>query len=133
MTPRILIVDDEDDVRTFLAQILSEDGYYITAVATARQALAAIRNREFELVVLDFSLPDGDGLEITRQIRSEIPHLHILAISGFMVGEMPHEAVAAGASAALPKPASPFELRQSVSDLVAHRDLGTRRFKTAAM
>jgi CheY-like chemotaxis protein len=107
------------------------DGYYVTAVVTARQAMAAVRNREFELVVLDFSLPDGDGLEITRQIRCEIPLLPILAISGFMMGDMPREAVAAGASATLPKPTTSSALRRSVSELLAHADSGVQRYKIA--
>lgn len=125
--PRILIVDDEDELRAFFTQILLEKGYDVTAVATARQALRALHSFEFELVVLDLSLPDGDGLAITRQIRAEIPHLHILAISGFMVGDMPHEVIAAGASATLQKPTSSSALRLTVSELVA---TGTE-FKTA--
>ena len=119
--PRILAVDDEYDIRTFFTQILLEEGYCVTAVATARHALAAVRNGEFELVVLDLSLPDSDGLELTRQIRSELPHLRILAISGFMVGDMPREAVAAGASATLPKPTTASSVRRKVSELVACR------------
>jgi len=53
-----------------------------------------VRKGEFELVVLDLSLPDRDGLELTRQIRGEIPHVYILAISGFMVWDMRRKAVA---------------------------------------
>jgi two-component system phosphate regulon response regulator OmpR len=117
--PRILVIDDEDEIRTFFSQILLEKGYHVTAVATAGQALRALRSLEFELVVLDLSLPDGDGLEVTRQIRCEIPHLHILAISGFMVGDMPLVAIAAGASATLQKPTTASALRWKVSELVA--------------
>jgi two-component system phosphate regulon response regulator OmpR len=120
--PRILVVDDEDEIRGFFTQILLENGYHVTAVATARQALRAVRSLEFELVVLDLSLPDSDGLELTRQIRGEIPHLRILAVSGFMVGDMPREAVAAGASATLPKPTTSSSLRRSVSGLMAYAD-----------
>jgi len=129
--PRILVVDDEYEIRTFFTRILSLDGHLVTAVATARHALAAVRNGEFEVVVLDLSLPDSDGLELTRQIRGEIPHLHILAISGFMVGDMPREALAAGASATLPKPTTSSALRWSVSELLAQADSGVQRFKTA--
>jgi CheY-like chemotaxis protein len=129
--PRILIVDDEDEVRTFFTEILLADGHHITAVATARQALRAVRSLEFELVVLDFSLPDGDGLEITRQIRGELPNLPILAISGFMVGDMPREAIAAGASGTLAKPTTSSALRRGVADLVIYADCNGRRIKIA--
>jgi Response regulator receiver domain len=74
---------------TFFAWIPLNEGYCVTAVATARHALSELRDREFELVVLDFSLTDGDGLQKTRQLRCEFPLLPILAISGFMVGDMP--------------------------------------------
>jgi len=124
-------VDDEHEIRTLFTQILLNEGYSVSAVATARHALAAVRNGEFELVVLDLGLPDSDGLELTRQIRGEIPHVHILAISGFMVGDMPREAVAAGASATLPKPTTSSALRRSVSQLVAFADSGAGRFKVA--
>jgi len=93
--------------------------------------MAAVRNREFELIVLDFSLPDGDGLEITRLIRCEIPLLRILAISGYMVGDMPSVAIAAGASATLPKPTTSSALRRSVSELVAQGHAGIGRHKVA--
>jgi DNA-binding response OmpR family regulator len=119
--PRILIVDDEPQVRAFFERTLSEDGYYVTAVRTARQGLRALSDAEFHIVVLDFSLPDGDGLEVVRQIRGEHPHLSILAISGFMVGDMPNIALAAGATAPLMKPTTPCELLNC-----------QRRFKTTA-
>lgn len=129
--PRILLVDDEYEIQSFFAQILLNEGYCVTAVGTARHALAAVRNGEFELVVLDLSLPDSDGLELTRQIRDEIPHLQILAISGFMVGDMPREAVAAGANATLPKPTTSFALCRSISAMLALADSDGGRFKVA--
>lgn len=129
--PRILIVDDADELRAFFVRTLLVDGYCVTAVATARQAIAAIRDGEFELVVLDFSLPDGDGLELTRQLRCEMPSLHILAVSGYMLGDMPAEALAAGANSTLPKPTTSAALRRCVSELLACADLGNERFRSA--
>jgi len=129
--PRILVVDDEYEIRTFFTRILSLDGHDVTAVATARHALATVRNGEFEVVVLDLSLPDSDGLELTRQIRGEIPLSRILAISGYMVGDMPREVLAAGANATLTKPTTPSALRRSVSELLAQVDSGAQRFKIA--
>jgi response regulator receiver domain-containing protein len=75
--PRILIVDDEPSVRTFFDRVLSEDGYYVDAVGTARQALRALCDRAFEVALVDLSLPDGDGVELMRQMRAEAPFLRI--------------------------------------------------------
>jgi CheY-like chemotaxis protein len=116
--PRILIVEDEPAVRTLFEEVLSGDGYYITAVGTARHALHTLRNFEFDLVILDMSLPDRDGAELLGHIRAESPHLKILAISGFMAGGMHEIATSAGASATLTKPASPRELRRAVYRLL---------------
>ena len=85
--PRILIVDDELTVRTFVERILSEDGYFVDAVGTARQALDALCDRTFDVALVDLSLPDGDGVELIRQMRIDAPHLSILATSGFLVGD----------------------------------------------
>lgn len=116
--PRILIVDDEPTVRVFFEQMLSEDGYYVVAVGTVRQALRAIADRPFELALVDLSLPDGDGLELVRQMRAELPYLKILATSGFLVGTMPEVAMAAGATGTLSKPTTGSELRYAVFRLL---------------
>lgn len=116
--PRILIVDDEPSVLVLFEEVLSGDGYYITAVSTARQALHALRNFEFDLIILDMSLPDRDGAELLGHIRSESPHLRILAASGFMAGAMHDIAISAGATATLAKPTTPRELRQAVYRLL---------------
>jgi CheY-like chemotaxis protein len=112
--PRILVVDDEPSIQVLFEQVLSEIGYHVAVVGRARQAMAQLRHRQFDLVILDLSLPDGDGLDTIRQIRSEFVDLKVLAISGFMVGDMLNELVAAGATDALRKPTTPEQLRYSV-------------------
>lgn len=116
--PRILIVDDEPEVRVLFEQILSENGYYVTAVGTARQGLRALSDEEFQVVVVDLSLPDCDGLEVVRQIHGEYPRVSILVISGVMVGDMPGIALAAGASATLAKPTISPKLLDTVYQLL---------------
>lgn len=116
--PRILIVDDEPDVRAFFDQVLSEDGYYITAVGTARLARRAVSDGAFEAVLLDMSLPDGDGIDLVREMRGEYPYLKILATSGFLVGNMPQTVIAAGATATLAKPTTAREIRHAVFRLL---------------
>ena len=116
--PHILVVDDELTVRTFLDRIFSEDGYSVDAVGTVRQALRALCDHTFEVAVVDLSLPDGDGLDLVRQMRAAAPYLAILATSGFLVGNMAHVVLAAGATATLAKPATPNELLKAVYHLL---------------
>ena len=116
--PHILVVDDELTVRTFFDRILSEDGYSVDAVGTASQALRALCDRTFDVALVDLSLPDGDGLELVRQMRAVAPYLSILATSGFLVGNMVHIVLAAGATATLTKPMTPDELLNAVYRLL---------------
>jgi two-component system nitrogen regulation response regulator NtrX len=67
----VLIVDDEADIRDSLEAILREEDYLITTVGTAREALELLRDADFQAVLLDIWLPDGDGLEVLKQIRGD--------------------------------------------------------------
>ena len=116
--PRILVVDDQPSIQLYLEQLLSEVGYYVTVVGTARDALAHVRSREFDVALVDLSLPDEDGLEVIRQMRSASQDLKILAISGYMLGDMPRHALAAGATDTLPKPTPPETFLQTVYRLI---------------
>jgi CheY-like chemotaxis protein len=116
--PRILIVEDEKPVRMLLQRLLEEDGYYVKAVETAQEGILELRQTEFELLLLDLSLPDADGLDTMRRIRSSSPEMSILAMSGYMVGNMPQIARAAGADATLAKPMAAARLRSAVYELL---------------
>ena len=67
---RVLLVEDEADLRKSLVAILEHRGYDVTALGTAQAALAAYREEHFPLVILDWGLPGRDGLWLCRQIRS---------------------------------------------------------------
>jgi len=67
----VLIVDDEADIRESLQAILSEEDYAITTAGTAAEALELLRDADYQAVLLDIWLPDGDGLEVLKQIRGE--------------------------------------------------------------
>jgi CheY-like chemotaxis protein len=116
--PRILIVEDERPVRVLFQRLLEEDGYYVTAVETAHEGLVELKRTEFDLLVLDLSLPDADGLDTLRRIRSGSPDMRILAMSGYMVGNMPQIARAAGANETLAKPMPPDRLRSAIFELL---------------
>lgn len=119
--PRILVADDEYSVQLFFEQVLSEVGYYVTLAGNARSALAQVSNREFDVVIIDLSLPDRDGMEVIRQLRAQFPHIPTLAVSGFMVGNMAKEVMAAGATDTLQKPVSRDRLLRKVYSLIDPR------------
>jgi CheY-like chemotaxis protein len=115
--PQILIVEDEPAVRYLLGRALTDDGYAVTALGTAREALRAIPDVDFEVIIVDISLPDADGIDVIRQIHSDFPHVQVLAISGMMVADLLRAVRSAGAAATLLKPTTSERVREVVRQL----------------
>jgi two-component system KDP operon response regulator KdpE len=70
-TARILLVDDEVPIQRAVAPLLRSRGYEVDVAATGEEALAMVRDRTPDLIVLDLGLPDMDGVEICRRVRAE--------------------------------------------------------------
>jgi CheY-like chemotaxis protein len=102
--PTVLVADDDPDSRRALRRPLEELGYFVIEAATGRTAWEAARERFFDLIILDLSMPDTDGIELIRSIRAELPHLRVIAVSGFLSGSLLGIAQKLGASGALQKP-----------------------------
>jgi len=116
--PRILVVDDEPTVRRLFETVLSRDGYYVAVAGTGNQAMLQLRVTAFDVIVLDISLPDEDGLQLLIQIRSEFPSARVLAVSGFMGSLLHAMAIDAGADAAVAKPMTARNLQDAVYRLI---------------
>jgi DNA-binding NtrC family response regulator len=78
---RILHVDDDREIQKFIGVILSNLGD-ITPIETLQAARAAIRNTRFDLVLLDFTLPDGSGSELIHEMATQDPSIPIVVFSG---------------------------------------------------
>ncbi len=70
-TPRILVVDDEEDLLELVRYNLAKDGYLVECVTTGEEALKAARREPPDLIVLDWMLPSVDGLEVCRRLKGE--------------------------------------------------------------
>lgn len=82
MSPaRLLIVEDDDDLRQILTQRFSEAGYSVATAATGPDALAAVEREVPDLVLLDVMLPGLDGVEVCRRLRADHPLLYILMLT----------------------------------------------------
>lgn len=82
MSPaRLLVVEDDDDLRQILSQRFSESGYEVETAATGPGALEAVEAEVPDLVILDVMLPGLDGVEVCRRLRSEHPLLYILMLT----------------------------------------------------
>ena len=85
--PHILVVDDEPDMCWALENILSREGYQITTVKNAREALELAREKRFEVFFIDAKLPDMDGGQLSDQIRKINSKAAIIMISGYFYQE----------------------------------------------
>jgi two-component system OmpR family response regulator len=79
--PRLLLVDDEDNLRSMLEAALRHNGFDVASVASGREALAAVDEAEPDLVVLDVMMPDLDGFEVCRRLRADGHHTPVLFLT----------------------------------------------------
>jgi DNA-binding response OmpR family regulator len=117
--PFILLVDDDDQVRSLMHQFLARDGYDVGEAATVPRAQDLLREIEVHLVIVDLFMPGQDGFEFLRKLRGVERTFKILAISGY--GE-PYLGIARamGADAVITKPFSREELLAEVKGLLLH-------------
>lgn len=110
---RVLVVDDEPLIRWSVSETLSDCGHEVDEAADARSALASARGRgPFDVVVLDFRLPDSNDLELLSTLRSLMPKAQVILMTAFGSPEITQGALDLGAYSVVSKP---FE----VSDLAS--------------
>lgn len=111
---RILLVEDEDRVAAFVAKGLDGEGHSVERAASAREALACCVREEFDMVLLDLMLPDGDGLSVLRAIRARDPDVPVIVVSALGETEDKVDLLDAGADDYIVKPFDFAELAARV-------------------
>lgn len=123
MTKRILIADDEKNMRWVLGQSLSAEGFEVVEAADGKEALAAIGESEPDVMILDHRMPAPDGMEVLRRIRAKDLSFPIIMLTAHGNVAQAVEAMKAGASEYLTKPFDLDELKLSISKALKYRDL----------
>ncbi len=118
---RVLITDDHAIVRHGLKQIVAEtdDITVIGEADTAAQAIKLVRNTPCDVVLMDISLPDRNGIEVLKQIKKEYPKLPVLMLSMHAEREFAVRALKAGASGYLTKQSAPMQLVDAIRHVAA--------------
>jgi DNA-binding NtrC family response regulator len=119
----ILVVDDEIEIREGLEALLTSEGFEVTPAETGEAGLQRLEDRPFDLMLLDVSLPDRNGLELLREIRRRDPNLSIILITAFGSIDMARQAFKGGAQDFITKPWSNDELIAQVSVAIEGRRL----------
>lgn len=119
----ILIVDDHAIVRQGLRQILMESGeaIFIKEADCGSEAIRQVREGEWNVVVLDISLPDRSGIEVLKQIKKEYPKIPVLMLSMHEEGLYAIRALKAGASGYITKQSAPAELMAAIRQVARGR------------
>ncbi|HMP73871.1 MAG TPA: response regulator [Kiritimatiellia bacterium] len=110
MNERILIIDDDELVRTGLAGNLSREGYQVIQAASGREAGEKVGEASFDLAICDLMLGDMDGIDLLRHLRESTPEMAVVMLTGHGSVGNALEALQSGASDYIQKPATPEEV-----------------------
>ncbi|MCJ7616713.1 MAG: response regulator [Desulfobacterales bacterium] len=118
---RMLLVDDEDDFRTTLANRLKLREIDITDVASGNEAIDLVRQKSFDVAVIDVKMPGIDGIETLKQIKQLQPAIEIVMLTGHASIESGMEAMKLGAFDYVMKPCDIDELLIKTGDAYQHK------------
>ena len=118
MTRRILVVEDQEDNRQILRDLLGSVGYEMTEAENGEQALAAVKAQPPDLILMDIQLPLLDGYEATRRIKADpqLKHIPIIVVTSYALSGDEAKARAAGCDDYVTKPFSPRELLAKIRE-----------------
>ena len=112
MSKRILVVEDQEDNRQIIRDLLSATDYEIVEAGSGEEALAAVAKQRPDLILMDIQLPGIDGYEVTRRIKADptLRSIPIIAVTSYALSGEVQKARAAGCDEYVPKPYSPRQL-----------------------
>jgi two-component system, NtrC family, response regulator PilR len=116
---RILVVDDEPDLRTLYELTLLREGFRVDTAESLTQAFACLHENRFDLVITDMRLPDGLGLELIRYIRTQQRRERCVVITAYGSAENAVESLKAGAFDYLTKPVDLKQFRAVIASVVS--------------
>jgi two-component system cell cycle response regulator DivK len=112
MSNRILVVEDQEDNRRIVRDLLTTTDFEVTEAENGEEALAAVARQRPDLILMDIQLPVMDGYEATRRIKADpaLREIPIIAVTSYALSGDEEKARAAGCDDFVPKPYSPRQL-----------------------
>jgi len=127
VTPSVLIIDDDADVREYLNDVFHLEGFEVTSLSDPTVAVDRIRDELFHVLVVDLMMPKLDGLDLLGQIRSLDEHIPVIAVTGSPSLDSISATIQLGVSAYLAHPITPGELRDAIARIVTKKSFVLRR------
>ena len=116
---RILLVDDDDDLRGLLRTVLKYNGFSVTEARTGNLAMGLLRSQQFDLVLLDITLPDGNGFRVAEFLRENKFSSKVIVITGTGGLENAVRGASFGVRDYISKPFTPQYLLRSIEHVLS--------------
>ncbi len=118
MSAQILHVDDDPDLRLLISASLREFGYVVATAGTVAEGLELAQKVKFDLFILDVRLPDGNGIDLCREVNQLQPGRPVLYYSAYASDEEQESALSIAGNAYLKKPVSAAVLEKTIAELL---------------
>jgi two-component system, OmpR family, response regulator len=119
---KLLLVDDEEKMVKYLSRRLEIRGYAVSTASSGEAAVALVKDNEFDVVLLDFLMPDMNGIETLKQIKKIRPAIAVIMISAYSCGKTEKSAKSLGASDFVMKPFDLNNLVGKIEGAAMHRN-----------
>ncbi len=115
----ILVVDDEEIMRSFLGDLLEDDDYNVEQVSSGEEAIASVKKKHYDLVITDIRLQGKDGFDVLSEIKKISPETKVVLITGYSLDEEGKEYINKGADGFLLKPFDISNVREITKKLLS--------------
>ncbi len=119
---KILLIDDDENIRSVLETILTDEGYSVKSVGTAKLGIEASEKTFFNLALIDVRLPDMEGIELLSRLRKTKPKMRKIIVTGYPTLQNAVDAVNKGADAYVMKPFEVEKILQTIKQQLAKQN-----------
>lgn len=121
-TAKILIIDDDENIRKALTAVLEDEGYAVETVDTARKGIEKTQTEFFHIALIDVRLPDMEGVDILPKLAETTPKIRKIIITGYPTLQNAAAAVNKGADAYVTKPFDVEKMLQTIKEQLKKQD-----------
>lgn len=129
----ILVIDDDDIILSLFKETLESEGHSIVTAASSAEAVERLGQQDFNLIFLDLKMPDTDGAELLKQIKSTKPAVPVTIITGYPGSEMMERALKQGPFGVMEKPFDVNDILNAVNSFLHIAPMGGPTVKSEAM